>query len=234
MRHVRAVLRVLGMLVMTGALFPFLIAGRTVRRRQRIIRIWARAMARCLSLRVTVEGTPPAGGFVLVSNHVSYLDILLYLQVVDIVFVAMSQLRKVPVIRTIVASAGTIFIDRSSKRDALRVVGEIESIVQRGGGVVLFPEATSSDGSDVLPFKPALLEAAAREGRPVHYAVIRYRQPGIAWWGDIPLIPQLIGLLGMPRIDASLQFCGSVTATDRRELAQKLWLEVRERVTAAP
>lgn len=233
MRHVRAVLRVLGMLVVTGALFPFLIAGRTVRRRQRVIGIWARAMARCLSLHVTVEGTPPAGGFVLVSNHVSYLDILLYLQVVDIVFVAMSQLRKVPVIRTIVASAGTIFIDRSSKRDALRVVGEIESIVQRGGGVVLFPEATSSDGSDVLPFKPALLEAAVREGRPVHYAVIRYRQPGIAWWGDIPLIPQLIGLLGKPRIDATLQFCGAVTAPDRRELARRLWLEIRQRVTAA-
>jgi len=227
---VRAVLRILGMLVVTGALFPFLLAGRTIRRRQRIIRVWARAMARCLSLHTTVEGTPPSGGFVLVSNHVSYLDILLFLQFVDIVFVAMSQLRTVPVISTVVAAAGTIFIDRSSKRDALRVVGEIESIVQRGGGVVLFPEATSSDGKDVLPFKPALLEAAAREGRPVHYAVLRYRQPGVAWWGDIPLVPQLRGLLGMPRIDASIEFCGSVTATDRRELAQKLWTEIRERV----
>ena len=228
----RAVARVLAMLSVTGALFPFLLAGRGIRWRHRIIRIWARAIARCLSLHTTVEGVPPAGGFVLVSNHVSYLDILLYAQFVDAVFVAMSQLRKVPIIRTLVASGGTIFIDRSSKRDALRVIDEIEAIVGRGGGVVLFPEATSSDGSDVLPFKSALLEAAVRNGWPVHYAVLRYQQQGVSWWGDIPLIPQVWHLLGMPRIDASLQFCGAVTAGDRRVLAQTLWTEVRRRVTA--
>ena len=228
MRHARAVARLLGILAVTSALLPFLMVSRW---RNRIVRMWARAVARCLALRVTVEGPPPRGGFVLVSNHISYLDLLLFVQFVDVVFVAMSQLRTVPVMGGIVAAAGTIFIDRSSKRDAMRVVGEVESVVRRGGGVVLFPEATSSDGHDVLPFKPALLESAIRLGQPVEYAVIRYQQEGVSWWGDIPLLPQFWGLLGMPRIDASLQFCGTVTATDRRELAQKLWLEVRRRVT---
>lgn len=228
MRHARAIARILGILVATSALLPFLFVSRW---RNRVIRTWARAVARCLALRVTVEGAPPRGGFVLVSNHISYLDLLLFVQNVDVVFVAMSQLRPVPIIGAIVAAAGTIFIDRSSKRDAMRVVGEVEAVVRRGGGVVLFPEATSSDGKDVLPFKPALLESAIRLGQPVEYAVIRYRQEGVSWWGDIPLLPQVRGVLGMPRIDATLQFCGAITATDRRELAQTLWTEVRRRVT---
>jgi len=229
MRHVRAVLRIAGIVAVTSALLPFLFVSRW---RSRIIRTWARAVARCLALHVTVEGTPPRGGFVLVSNHISYLDLLLFVQFIDVVFVAMSQLRPVPILGAIVAKAGTIFIDRSSKRDAMRVVGDVESVVRRGGGVVLFPEATSSDGRDVLPFKPALLESAIRLGQPVQYAVLRYQQPGVAWWGDIPIVPQVLHVLGLPRIDATVQFCGSVSAPNRRELARKLWLEVRRRVTS--
>ena len=234
-RNIRAAARVFAMTVSTATLFVVLQIGvlltrGSIRWRTRVIRWWSRAMARCLGMRTTISGTPPSGAFVLVSNHISYIDVVVILQSLDVVFVAMSELDRVPVMRAIVGSGGTIFIDRKSRRDPLRVSDEMENVLRAGCGVALFPEATSSDGHDVLPFKSALLEGAARSGRPVHSAVIRYAQEGVAWYGDVDIKSQLLGLLRMPHIDASIEFCGTVSANDRKELAQKLWTEIRSRV----
>jgi 1-acyl-sn-glycerol-3-phosphate acyltransferase len=223
------------MIASTAVLFVILQIGVLVTRgsihwRTRVMRWWSRAMARCLGVRTTITGTPPSGAFVLVSNHISYVDVPVIAQFLDVVFVAMAELDRVPVMRAIVGGSGTIFINRKSRRDTLRVSEAMENVLRAGRGVAFFPEATSSDGKDVLPFKSALLEGAARGGRPVHFAVIRYKQEGVAWWGDIDVKSQLLGLLRMPRIDATLEFCGTVRANDRKELAQKLWSEVRSRV----
>lgn len=235
LRNVRALARVLAMVASTAVIFVILQIGVLLTRgsihwRTRMMRWWSRAMLRCLGVHTTITGTPPSGAFVLVSNHISYLDVVVIAQSLDVVFVAMAELDRVPVMRAIVAGSGTIFIDRKSRRDPLRVNEAMETILRAGRGVAFFPEATSSDGRDVLPFKSALLAGAARGGRPVQFAVIRYKQEGIAWWGDIDVKSQLLGLLRMPRIDATIEFCGTVSASDRKELAQKLWTEVRARV----
>lgn len=226
------------MVAATAVLFVILYTGIALTRgslrwRVRVGRWWSRAMARCLGLHTTVIGTPPSGAFVLVSNHISYVDVAVIGQLLDLVFVAMAELRRAPIFRAIIGGSGTIFIDRNSRRDALRVNDAMDDVLRANLGVTFFPEGTSSDGHDVLPFKAALLEGAARSGRPVHFAVIRYAQEGVAWWGDIDARSQFIGLLRMPRIDATIEFCGSVSASDRKELAQKLWMEIRSRVIAA-
>ena len=87
---------------------------------------------------------------------------------------------------------GTIFVDRNAPRDTIRVMGRLEAAVAAGDGVVLFAEATSSPGSDVLPFRPALLEWAARDEHPVYYASLSYRTPE----GSAPA--HLAGALGRP------------------------------------
>jgi 1-acyl-sn-glycerol-3-phosphate acyltransferase len=234
-RNTHALARVLAMVASTAVLFVILQIGVFVTRgsihwRTRVMRWWSRAMLRCLGVRTTITGTPPSGAFVLVSNHISYIDVAVIAQSLDVVFVAMAELDRVPVMRAVVGGGGTIFINRNSRRDALRVCEAMERVLHAGHGVALFPEATSSDGHDVLPFKSALLEGAARERRPVHFAVIRYEQEGVAWWGDIDVKSQILGLLRMPRIDATIEFAGTVTASDRKELARKLWTEVRSRV----
>lgn len=236
-QNIRALTRVLAMIAATLLLFVVLETGivltrGSIRWRTRVMRWWSRAMARCLGVRTTMTGTPPSGAFILVANHISYLDVAVIAQHLDVVFVAMSELKRAPLINAIIAGAGTIFIDRKSRRDALRVSDAMDEVLRAGRGIALFPEATSSDGKDVLPFKPALLESAVRSERPVQFAVIRYMQEGVAWWGDIDVKSQLLGLLRMPRIDATLDFAGSVTASDRKELAQKLWTEVRSRVVS--
>ncbi len=235
MRHLRALARILAMLGVTAVLFVILHIGivltrGSIRWRVRIGRWWSRAIARCLGMRTTVIGTPPSGGFLLVANHISYVDVAVLGQYLDLVFVAMAELRRAALLRPIIGGSGTIFIDRNSRRDAVRVSDAMEEVLRANVGVVFFPEGTSSDGHDVLPFKAALLEGAARSGRPVHFAVIRYAQEGVAWYGDIDAKSQFIGLLQMPRVDATIEFCGSVTASDRKELAQTLWTEIRSRV----
>ena len=234
-RNLRAVTRLLAMIGSTAVLFVPLQIGivltrGSIRWRTWVMRWWSRAMARCLGLHTTVTGTPPSGAFILVSNHISYVDVPVIAQQLDLVFVAMAELRRAPVIRSIIAGSGTIFIDRKSRRDAKRVSEAMEDVLRGDRGVALFPESTSSAGDDVLPFKSALLEGAARSGRPVHFAVIRYKQEGVAWWGDIDARTQFRQLLQMPRIDATIDFAGAVTASDRKELAQKLWTEIRSRV----
>jgi 1-acyl-sn-glycerol-3-phosphate acyltransferase len=236
-RSARALARILGMVAATVVLFVILQIGLAVTRgsirwRTRVMRWWSRAMLRCMGVRTTISGTPPTGAFILVSNHISYVDIPLIAQFLDVVFVAMTELSRAPGLSAVVVSGGTIFIDRNSRRDAKRVSEAMENVLRAGCGVALFPESTSTDGHDVLPFKAALLEGAARAERPVHFAVIRYAQEGVAWWGDIDAKSQFLGLLQMPRIDATIEFCGTVTASDRKELATRLWTEVRARVIA--
>jgi 1-acyl-sn-glycerol-3-phosphate acyltransferase len=235
-RRVRATLRTMGIGLASAILYFVFIAGRLVFRglgwRNRMVRAWARSLARCFGMRVTVEGTPPAGGFLMVSNHVGYVDILLLSQFVDVAFIAKSEVRDWPGLGVLASSVGTIFIDRASRRDAVRVKAVIDQALSTGLGVLLFPEGTSGDGRDVLPFKPALLDGAARSGLPVHYAAITYAQPEVAWVGDITLVPHAWTLLQLPHIDVKLQFCGTVVASDRKELADRLWREIRARVVA--
>jgi len=232
MRHARAAARLLGIAVVTTALYAVYLAGRLLARRSarwrnRMVRAWAHALSRLMNLHAEIDGPHPAGGFVLVANHVSYVDILLLSRCLDIVFVAKSEVRRWPALGALAASVDTIFIDRNSNRDALRVNSIVREALSRGAGIALFPEGTSSDGNDVLPFKPALLEDAARNAMPVHYAAIHYEPREVAWWGEMTFLPHLWTLLGLPRIDASLRFGGFVIAHERKILARALHRHVR-------
>lgn len=202
-----------------------------VKLRNRIFQFWARTLAATMGMRVTCEGTPPEGAFVLVSNHMSYMDIILIASRLDAAFVAKADLHGWPLLGRAFAAADTIFIDRGRRRDLVRVMDRMDAQLARGLGVVVFPEGTSGRGDEVLPFKPSLLQLAARDGRAVHWACIGYRsrdgQPkaedAICWWGDAPFTPHIIGLLGMPGFDATLQFGSeSVQHNDRKQLATAL------------
>lgn len=229
----RGPIRLLLMVVSTLVLYTVYRAGRLATRgarrlrwRNRMVGIWARTISRIAGMRTTVMGERPEGAYILVANHVSYVDILLLSSCVDVAFVSKAELLHWPFLGGLSASVGTIFIDRSSRRDAVRVSGEIERTLQGGLAVALFPEGTSTDGTIVLPFKSTLLEVAARADLPVHHAVIRYRQPEVTWGGDTHFVKHVWGVLRLPRIDASLRFGGTVHSRDRKELARELHREI--------
>jgi len=183
-------------------------------------------------VRVDQHGRPPARPFLLVSNHLGYLDIaVLAATTGGCVFVSNHEVAEWPVWGPLSRMGGTIFVDRSRPRDALRVLGRMRKALERGEGVVVFPEGTSSGGAAVLPLRSALLAGAAREGIPVHWAVLSYRTPpgsppaseAVCWWGRMTFVPHVVGLARLPRIDATLVWGDeAVVGDDRKALAVRL------------
>jgi len=203
-----------------------------------VFQSWARGVTRILGVEIEPIGSPPQAPFLMVANHLSYLDVVILAARLNTVFVAKREVASWPVIGALTRLMDTIFVDRNAPRDAIRVMGYLESAVNDGDGVVLFAEATSSPGSDVLPFRPALLEWAARHEYPVYHASLSYRTPegstpahlGVCWWGDMTFGSHLVSLAALPMIHATVVFGAvPIQESDRRRLAQQLHEAVRER-----
>lgn len=197
----------------------------------RVFRRWAAGTAALLGMRCETVGEPPAAPFFLVTNHLGYVDIVLLARQLDCTFVAKSDVAGWPVVGALCRSVDTIFIDRTNKRDIPRVMERIERGLASGRGVVVFPEGTSTPGDRVERFRPSLLDAAARSGRPVHWASVEYLAPdgyppareSICWWGDMGFLDHLYHLVRLPGFAARLTFgANPIVASDRKELANRL------------
>lgn len=177
-------------------------------------------------------GQVPERGFV-VCNHLSYLDILVISALTPVTFVAKREVKGWPVFGWFARLAGTLFVHRESRTHVGQVADEIETALNRGAVVALFPEGTSSDGKTVLPFKSSLLEPVARNGLEVTSALITYKLPDgdvgeeVCYWKDMTLVPHLLNLMSKKSVRARIQFAPSpVRTTDRKELARRLHAEV--------
>ena len=140
----------------------------------------------------------------------------------------------------IIEQLDTIFIDRSSRRDVVRVNEQIECALQAGDGVVLFAEGTSTSGERVLPLKPSLLELAAQKGLPVSYASISYGVPAgatpahesVCWWGDMTFAEHFFDLLKLPGFEARIVFGpDTIRESDRKQLARRLHENIARQFT---
>ncbi len=220
-----------------GLGLPFVAASDRAWARWRafILRRVCRGLLWIMGARVEARGTPPRAPFVLVSNHLSYVDILLLASRLDTVFVSKYEVAHWPVLGPLCRAMGTVFLRRESRRDLARVLDEMNDHLSHGCGIVFFPEGTSTDGRKLLKFRPSLLEIAVRLGQPVAYASVRYvtrrGQPSAAdavcWWGDAPFVPHFLKLLSMPGFRAEVVFGSEPIASgDRKRLA----LELREAV----
>ena len=109
---------------------------------------WARFAAAVLCLRVRLVGEVPPRPFLLVSNHLGYLDMILLGARLPVVFVAKAEVARWPVFGPLARQSGTLFVDRTLRRDAVRASGAIEEVLRAGRSLVLFPEGTSTDGAD--------------------------------------------------------------------------------------
>jgi 1-acyl-sn-glycerol-3-phosphate acyltransferase len=209
-----------------------LLPARRLRRRGRnaIYHFWSRACVRILGGRLRIEGEPPPAPFFLVSNHLSYVDIVVLASCLDGFFIAKLEISGWPLFGMLSRTVGTLFVDRELRRDVVRVNRLIEQVLDAGYGVMLFPEGTSTQGFEVAPFYSALLDYPARRAMPVHIAALHYRTPpgevpahlGIAWWGDAGFAAHASQLLGIRSFEATLRFSPrTVSATDRKELAEE-------------
>lgn len=198
-------------------------------------RLWGKTMCAILSVRREVQGpVPHEGAFLVASNHVSYLDILVLASLYPSLFLAKREIASWPVFGWIARGAGTVFIDRDQAKDVVRAGRELSARLELGLPVTIFPEGRSSRGVEILPFQPSLLEPAARAGVPCWATSISYEAEGsalppsrtICWHDGESLAIHFPRLLGLKRVVARVRFAEpAVLSADRKALANALWVK---------
>lgn len=201
------------------------------RQRAEWLHRWCRELPR-LGIHFTTRGMPPERGL-LVANHLSYLDIMILSAITPCVFVAKREIERWPVFGFMSRMAGTIFLDRSRRAETRSAQTEMEQRLSEGLTVVLFPEATSSDGTSVLPFRSALFQAAINNGAAISAARISYQvssgqaETEVCYWGEMKMVPHVMNLLSKERVNGHVQFGeGAHHFSDRKEAARIMYEQV--------
>ena len=217
----------------TGGSFFFMAGPRAdIGRRKRWLQFWAGRSLASLGVRVRAHGRPPRSG-VVASNHLGYLDILVFSLVNAQVFVAKTEVKRWPLVGRFVEWSGGWFIERGRRTDVARVNEHAVKAVAQDAVVTLFLEGTSTDGREVRPFYASLLGPVVEHGWLVTPAAIQFTCEGgdpalcVCWWGDMEFQPHLRRLLLLDSITAHVVFGDPIRGEgDRKELAVRL----RERV----
>jgi 1-acyl-sn-glycerol-3-phosphate acyltransferase len=184
-----------------------------------------------LSASVTSSAGQEAIGLI-VSNHLTYLDILVYSAARPFLFVAKSEVRRWPFLGTMARLGGTIFVDRGRSLQVAEASRRIEHGLREGMPVLLFPEGTSSDGSSVLPFRSPLFDPAIRAGAWVTAAAIRYHaddaaEDQVTYWGNMVFVPHLFRTMCIRGLSAEISFDSPCRFPDRKSAAREAWRQVQ-------
>ncbi|MFD9050842.1 lysophospholipid acyltransferase family protein [Streptomyces zaomyceticus] len=190
-----------------------------------LVRRWLRAVVRAFGVHVRYEGAPapPGGPLLVVANHVSWLDIPLIAAVLPGRAVAKSEVRRWPVLGTLAALGGTLFIDRDGLRALPGTVHTMAGVLADGGRVIVFPEGSTWCGRARGRFRPAAFQAALDAGSAVQPVRIAYRPTdAAAYVGDDPLGSSLWRVVSTRRLTAVVRLADPLPAArypDRRALA---------------
>ncbi len=174
-------------------------------------KFWSKGIIKIFGIKVVVHGKPTEKGVFFVSNHQSYLDIIILYSKFPIIFVSKHDVKKWPLIGLLAMLAGTIFIDRSKKTSAKKYVKQIIDVVNHNVNILIFPEGTSTDGSSVIPFKTPLFQAVVdtkSKIRPVYteYNTINKQIPDrellnkVCWYGDMDFAPHVFKFLTLKSV----------------------------------
>ena len=254
---IRVVLFGFAFFALTLALLPFQLVGLAfdLRLQRTIPHLYHRILCALIGVRISEVGTrSTASPALILSNHVSWLDICVISALSPVVFVAKSEVARWPVFGWLAKLQRTIFVNRQARHRTGAATSEIAGRLLGGDAVVLFAEGTSSDGVRVLPFRSALVGAVHHAlGRSTHHASItvqpmslayvgfggvpmgRALRERVAWYGDADLMPHLAHVLASGAVDVTVSW-GEATAydmsADRKAIAREAEKSVR-RMTAA-
>jgi lyso-ornithine lipid O-acyltransferase len=204
-------------------------------------------VCRLLGIRVHLSGIPIAPGPVLlVSNHISWIDIPVLGSIAPVSFVAKNEVSTWPFISALAKLQRTVFVDRTRRTSVAETRNQILERLNQGERVILFAEGTSSDGNQVLPFKSSLFAAIEPNGTngnghllqtlAIVYTRVhglpmnRQQRPAVAWYGDMDMLSHAWGVLKGGPLDVHVRFGEPVDLKkvgDRKALAVHAYERVR-------
>ncbi|MDO4936800.1 MAG: lysophospholipid acyltransferase family protein [Sutterellaceae bacterium] len=220
-------------LVIIAFVFPF----QGPESRGRVIRRWAGRLLRWLGVKVRVNGqldekaahdtgiTPGKTGRLILSNHISFLDIFALDSVLPSGFVAKAEIAKWPVFGVIAKHVGTIFIERGNKRALIGIGQGMQQALKDGKNLLMFPEGTTSDGTKLLKLHANLMEAAVRTQADVVPVVLQYKSGGeiavkAAYVGDTGLFECLWHVVTLPDLTVEITILAPRKGDDRHALCR--------------
>jgi 1-acyl-sn-glycerol-3-phosphate acyltransferase len=209
--------------------------------RRRILQNWSAGLLDIFNVRIDIADDDALRNLrhgLIVTNHISWLDVFVLNAVVPMRFVAKSEVRRWPVIGWLCARAQTIFLERGKARSAARINVQMVSLLQGGECLAIFPEGTTTDGSQVAHFHSSLLQPAIDAGALVHPVAIRYQDSdgmhsiaaayidelsfGASMW-NILTTPELhVRLIATPALDAQHMDRRNLTRMSHERIATAL------------
>lgn len=181
----------------------------------------SRFILRFLGFHARVEGREWLGTArrpsLIVANHLSFWDILMLSQHLAPIFITSIELKNTPVLGWLARLGGSVFVERRSRNGIETEISGIVQELKSGQTVVLFPEATSTNGEGVLPFKRSLFRAALEAGVPVVPVAINYRsidgeklgrsnRDKLFYYGDQTFSDQIRHVFKMRSVEVELRF----------------------------
>jgi 1-acyl-sn-glycerol-3-phosphate acyltransferase len=255
---IRVISIALALILLTLVLLPFQLIGIAfdLRLRRTIPHLYHRVLCALIGVRICEVGRrSSASPALILSNHVSWLDICVITALAPVVFVAKSEVAGWPVFGWLARLQRTIFINRRARHQIGAATREIAGRLLSGDVVVLFAEGTSSDGTRVLPFRSSLVGAVHHAlGSATHHTHVavqpmslayvgfggvpmgRGLRERVAWYGDADLVPHLLHVLWSGAVDVTVSW-GEATAydmnADRKAIARAAEKSVRGMTAAA-
>lgn len=181
----------------------------------RLIRWWCKHLLRCFNIQVRTYGQPPEDTTqrtMFVANHISWADIHAINSIIPVRFIAKMEIKEWPIFGYLVKKSGTLFINRTLRKDAARIVHMTAEALKQDENVCFFPEGTTSEGTHVLPFKSSIVQAAITAQATVWPIAIYYpkldKQPNLtmAYAGDTSMITSMLNIFSIQYPVVELHF----------------------------
>lgn len=191
-------------------------------------------MLKILGFHLDLQGPPPSNnGTLVIGNHMSYLDILIYLSFFECLFVTSVETKEKPFLGHITRLAGCLFVERRNPRNLPNELKTIKKYFDNDISVCIFPEGTSSNGLTILPFKKSLFQLPLETKCPIQPIILKYDRINgenfsdkncdlVCWYGEMGFFKHLYTLCTLRKIEASIKVLPQIDSNqfdNRKEIA---------------
>ncbi len=223
-------------LFIAGCVFPvlgFLYSARAAKiRRDALKTRWLREFGAIVKLQISVDGELPERRAMLVSNHISWLDIIVIGQYLPAYFVAKSDISSWPVVGYLAKQGGTIFISRGNKQQIKTTAEKMIWLLKQNGNIIAFPEGTTTKGDEVLHFHSSLFQPALLTRSAIQPVALQYQgeaKEHAPFVGDDAFVPHLMKMLSLDKIEVRLSFLPEINSSGKSRHA--LSIESRDMIS---